>query len=71
VLLNNDISVTPDWLACPHAVRPHVGAVGAKLLYPDGTVQHAGVVVGVGGIAGAHLGSAPRRTTAATSATWP
>lgn len=58
VLLNNDISMErPDWLAelVSHAVRPHVGAVGAKLLYPDRTVQHAGVVVGVAGVA-AHWG---------------
>jgi GT2 family glycosyltransferase len=50
--LNNDISVIhPDWLSelVSHAVRPEVGAVGAKLLYPTGDVQHAGVVLGVGG----------------------
>ncbi len=34
-----------------HVQRPEVGAVGPRLLYPDDTVQHAGVVVGVGGIA--------------------
>lgn len=54
-LLNNDLEViTPDWLAemVSHAVRPGIGAVGAKLLYPDGTVQHAGVVLGIGGVAG-------------------
>ena len=34
-----------------HVQRPEVGAVGARLLYPDDTVQHAGVVLGVGGIA--------------------
>jgi glycosyltransferase involved in cell wall biosynthesis len=58
VLLNNDISMEdPGWLAelVSHAVRPNVGAVGAKLLYPDRSVQHAGVVVGVGGVA-AHWG---------------
>ena len=32
--------------------RPEVGAVGAKLIYPDNTIQHAGCVVGMGGIAG-------------------
>lgn len=59
-LLNNDVSMTdPDWL--PHlmrqACRPEVGAVGARLHYPDGTVQHAGVVLGVGGgAAHAHRG---------------
>lgn len=58
VLLNNDISVTDaNWLDAlvAHAVRPNVGAVGARLLFPDGTVQHAGVAVGVGGVAG-HIG---------------
>lgn len=50
--LNNDISVIHrDWLSemVSHAVRPNVGAVGAKLLYPTGEIQHAGVVLGVGG----------------------
>jgi GT2 family glycosyltransferase len=37
-----------------HALRPDIGGVGAKLLYPDDTVQHAGIVLGVNGIAG-HL----------------
>jgi glycosyltransferase involved in cell wall biosynthesis len=56
-LLNNDIEViTPDWLdeLASHAVRPHVGAVGAMLYYPNDTIQHAGVVTGVHGVA-AHL----------------
>jgi GT2 family glycosyltransferase len=51
-LLNNDIEVlAPDWLArmADQALRPDVGAVGARLLYPDGRIQHAGVVLGVGG----------------------
>ena len=51
VLLNNDIDVIhPDWLRemVSHAVRPDVGAVGAKLLYADGQVQHGGVVLGPG-----------------------
>ncbi|MGQ9368788.1 glycosyltransferase family 2 protein [Azospirillum sp. ST 5-10] len=46
--LNNDIEVIePGWLGhmVSHALRPQVGAVGAKLLYPDGTVQHAGIVL--------------------------
>jgi len=53
VLLNNDISmIGPDWLdeMVSHAIRPTVGAVGAKLYYPDGTLQHAGVVLGVGDV---------------------
>lgn len=59
-LVNNDIEViTPDWLheMVGLALRPGVGAVGARLWYPNDTLQHAGVVVGVGGVAGhAHLG---------------
>jgi GT2 family glycosyltransferase len=54
-LLNNDIEVlAPDWLRnmATQAVRADVGAVGARLLYPDQTIQHAGVVIGVGGGAG-------------------
>jgi GT2 family glycosyltransferase len=35
-----------------HALHPEVGAVGAKLYYPDDTIQHAGVIVGLGGVAG-------------------
>lgn len=57
-LLNNDIEVLePDWLAimARQALRPEVGAVGARLLYPDGRIQHAGVVMGIcGGAAHAH-----------------
>ena len=55
LLLNNDIEVvSEEWLSemASQAMRPRVGAVGVKLLYPDDTVQHAGVVLGVGGIAG-------------------
>ncbi len=52
LLLNNDISVLePNWLRelVSHALRPDVGAVGAKLVYPDGRVQHAGIVLGPDG----------------------
>lgn len=59
-LLNNDIEVlAPDWLSemVGIAVQPSTGAVGAKLLFPNETVQHAGVVCGIGGWAGhAHKG---------------
>ncbi|MEY3658227.1 MAG: hypothetical protein RL425_988 [Pseudomonadota bacterium] len=63
-LLNNDIEViSPDWLSimAMQAVREDVGAVGAQLLYPDGRIQHAGVVIGVGNAAGhAHRFVRPR-----------
>ncbi|MBP2167136.1 CDP-glycerol glycerophosphotransferase (TagB/SpsB family)/GT2 family glycosyltransferase [Erwinia toletana] len=52
VLLNNDTAIIqPDWLEnmLNHAQRPEVGIVGAKLLYPDGSIQHAGVVLGLRG----------------------
>lgn len=55
LFLNNDMEVVePGWLEelISHAQRPEVGAVGAKLLFPEGTVQHAGVVVGLTGFAG-------------------
>ncbi|MBI1198233.1 MAG: glycosyltransferase [Phenylobacterium sp.] len=58
LLLNNDISmIEPGWLdeLVAHAVRPSVGAVGARLLFPDGRLQHGGVAVGLGGVAG-HVG---------------
>jgi len=54
-LLNNDIETTDRiWLTimATQALRPDVGAVGARLLYPDGRIQHAGVVIGVGNAAG-------------------
>jgi O-antigen biosynthesis protein len=54
-LLNNDTEViTPDWLTemMRYAVRADVGAVGAKLLYDDGTIQHAGVIIGICDAAG-------------------
>jgi GT2 family glycosyltransferase len=54
LFLNNDTEVIEgEWLTmmAEHVQRPAVGAVGPKLLYPDDTVQHAGIVVGVGGIA--------------------
>ena len=49
VLMNDDMTVvTPDWVEAmlEHAQRPEIGAVGARLLYPDRTIQHAGVVFG-------------------------
>ena len=62
LLLNNDIEViTSDWLEqmLMFAIRQDVGAVGAKLYYDDDTIQHAGVIVGLGGVAGhSHKGFA-------------
>ena len=58
-LLNDDVEViTSDWLEemVSFAVQSDVGAVGARLWYPDGTLQHGGVIIGAGGVAGhAHL----------------
>lgn len=55
LLLNNDIQILTDhWLErmLGFAQQKHIGAVGAKLYYKDGSVQHAGVVIGLGGVAG-------------------
>jgi GT2 family glycosyltransferase len=55
LLLNDDTEVIePHWLEAmlEHAQRPEVGAVGAKLLFPNRTIQHAGVIVGIHGKAG-------------------
>ncbi|WP_122558899.1 glycosyltransferase [Pseudomonas viridiflava] len=54
-LINNDIEViTPEWLSemVSIALQPKVGAVGARLWYPDNRLQHGGVLVGIGGVAG-------------------
>lgn len=54
-LLNNDVeAINPEWLdeMVSHAVRPDIGCVGAKLYYPDGRIQHGGVILGLGGVAG-------------------
>ncbi|MGN6464591.1 MAG: glycosyltransferase family 2 protein [Rhizobiaceae bacterium] len=54
-LVNNDIEViSPDWLTemVSWAVQPDIGCVGAKLYYADDTIQHAGVILGIGGVAG-------------------
>ncbi|MFW2440907.1 MAG: glycosyltransferase family 2 protein [Arenicellales bacterium] len=55
ILLNNDIEVISwDWIEAmlEHAQREEVGAVGAKLLYPNNSIQHAGIIMGLGGYAG-------------------
>lgn len=54
LLLNNDTEIiTKGWLTTMvgYAMQKHIGCVGAKLLYPDSTVQHAGVILGLGGVA--------------------
>jgi GT2 family glycosyltransferase len=58
-LINNDIeAIDPGWLKAMvrHLLRSNVGAVGAKLLWPNGMVQHAGVVLGLNGLVG-HTGN--------------
>lgn len=55
VLMNNDIEIiSPSWLddMVRNLARPDIGCVGAKLYYPNGTLQHAGVITGLGGVAG-------------------
>ncbi|MEA5560534.1 tetratricopeptide repeat protein [Planktothrix agardhii] len=55
LFLNNDTEVlNPDWINAmvEQVQRPQIGAVGALLLFPDNTIQHAGVVMGLGGVAG-------------------
>ena len=55
ILLNNDIEIlTPDWMEqmLMYTQRCDVGATGIMLYYPDDTIQHAGVIVGLGGVAG-------------------
>jgi GT2 family glycosyltransferase len=63
VFLNNDTEVDePGWLTemVSHAARKEVGAVGARLWYPDGTLQHGGVILGLGGVAGHAFPHIPR-----------
>ncbi len=62
-LINNDIEVIhADWLEemVTHAMLPQNGAVGAMLYYPDDHIQHAGVIIGLGGVAGHAYVSMPR-----------
>jgi GT2 family glycosyltransferase len=64
-LLNNDTEIIhTDWLSemVSHAMRDTVGAVGAKLLYPDDSIQHAGVLIGYGGLAGHTFSMLPVET---------
>jgi len=82
--LNNDVeALDRGWLQhlVRNALAPRVGAVGARLLYPDGTIQHAGIAIGIGGAAGhvdkgarpddlwlANWHNATRRVSAVTAA---
>ena len=62
LFLNNDVeALHPGWLVAlaAQALRPEIGAAGARLLYPTGRVQHAGVVLGLGGAAGHVLAGLP------------
>ncbi len=62
-LVNNDIeTIHASWLEemVSQAVRPEIGAVGAMLYYPNDTIQHAGVVLGIGGVAAHVYCGAPR-----------
>jgi O-antigen biosynthesis protein len=64
-LMNNDIEViSEDWLneMLSFACRPEIGAVGAMLYYPNNTIQHAGVLLGMGGVAGHLYLNQPRGT---------
>ncbi len=65
ILMNNDIEVlNVGWLEAllEHSQRPDVGAVGAKLYYKNNTIQHAGVIIGIGGFAGHSHRHFPRRS---------
>ena len=64
VLLNNDVEViSTGWLEemLSNCQRKDVGIVGTKLYYPDDTVQHAGIIVGIGGVAGNVFTGLPRK----------
>jgi glycosyltransferase involved in cell wall biosynthesis len=55
LMLNNDIEIiSPEWIESllEFSQRPDVGVVGARLYYPDGRLQHAGAILGIGGVAG-------------------
>ncbi|MDO5701838.1 MAG: glycosyltransferase family 2 protein [Lachnospiraceae bacterium] len=67
LFLNNDVrgDISPDWLTEMLGVimRPGIGAVGARLYYPDGRIQSAGIVIGMGGVAGSMFVDLPRGRT--------
>jgi GT2 family glycosyltransferase len=67
LFLNNDVrgTISTDWLTemLGMCMRPDVGAVGARLYYPDNRIQSAGIVVGIGGVAGSMFVDLPRGRT--------
>lgn len=66
LFLNNDVEViNPHWMEemLGNCQRKEVGIVGAKLYYPDDTIQHAGTIIGIGGIAGHAFLNMPRSRT--------
>lgn len=66
LFLNNDVKIiTSGWIRemLGMCQRPEVGAVGVKLIYPDNTIQHAGCVMGIGGIAGHMFVNMPANRT--------
>lgn len=66
LFLNNDVEViSPHWIEelLGNCQRKEVGIVGAKLYYPDDTIQHAGTIIGIGGIAGHAFLNMPRSRT--------
>ena len=65
IQLNNDTEIiTPNWIEemLMFAQREDVGAVGAELFYPDKTIQHAGIIIGIGGVAGHVFKNIPKGT---------
>ena len=64
LFLNNDVrgDISSDWLTEMLGVcqRKDVGAVGARLYYPNNRIQHAGIVIGIGGVAGAMFVDLPK-----------
>lgn len=66
LFLNNDVEViNPEWMEemLGNCQRKEVGIVGSKLYYPDNTIQHAGTIIGIGGIAGHAFLNMPRSRT--------
>jgi len=70
LLLNNDVeAINEDWIECllEFSQRRDVGVVGARLLYPNERVQHAGVILGMGGVGGHYHKQLPRRAAGYTA----